>query len=129
LLTPGFFAETVSAGPLQAPWGIALAPADFGQFSNALLIGNVFDSRISAFDLSSGSFLGQLADDQGRPLSVTGGFGLWGLAFGTDPHANGKPNQLFFTAGPTFPPHTGEYTDGLFGVIIASGHGRLSSTQ
>jgi hypothetical protein len=97
--------------------------------SAMLLIGNVFDSLISEFDLSSGSLLGQLADDQDRPLSIAAGFVLWGLAFGTVPHANGKPNQLFFTAGPTFPPHTGKYTEGRFGVIIASGHGQLSSTQ
>jgi len=81
--------------------------------SAMLLIGNVFDSLISTFDLSSGSLLGQLADDQERLLSVAAGFVLWGLAFGTDPHANGKPNRFFFRAGPTFLPHTGKYTEGL----------------
>jgi uncharacterized protein (TIGR03118 family) len=123
LLTPGHFAADDVTGPLQAPWGIALAPHDFGVFSNALLLGNVADGRISAFDPNTGTFLGQLADDQGRPISASAGFGLWGLAFGTDAQVNGKPNQLFFTAGPSFPPHTGEYADGLFGVIIATGHG------
>jgi hypothetical protein len=41
--------------------------------------------------------------------------GLWALSFGTDKFANGKTNQLFFTAGPSFPPDTTEYADGLFG--------------
>jgi hypothetical protein len=54
----------------------------------------------------------------GKPIEIEG---LWALAFGTDKHANGKPNELFFTAGPFFPPNTNEYTDGLFGVITATG--------
>src|SRR5262249_20928679 len=49
-------------GPLQAPWGVALAPSDFGRFSNALLVGNFGDGRINAYNPRTGRFLGQLAD-------------------------------------------------------------------
>jgi uncharacterized protein (TIGR03118 family) len=111
-----------SKGPLQAPWGIAIAPADFGVFSNALLVGNVQadqgvgGGRINAFDPNTGAWLGQMQDVHGKPIEIGG---LWALAFGTDKHANGKANELFFTAGPTFSPHIGEYSDGLFGVITA----------
>jgi uncharacterized protein (TIGR03118 family) len=103
-----------SEGPLQAPWGFALSSPDFGVFSNALLIGNVQGGRINAFNPHSGTFLGELRNAQGSPIEIEG---LWSLAFGTDKHANGKPNELFFTAGPTFPPNTQEYSNGLFGVI------------
>lgn len=112
------FAENGPEGPLHAPWGFALAPADFGVFSNTLLVGNVQGGRINAFDPKTGAFLGQLQDVYRKPLEIEG---LWALAFGTDKHANGKPNQLFFTAGPFFPPKTMEYDDGLFGVITATG--------
>jgi len=109
-------AQNASEGPLQAPWGVVTAPADFGVFSNALLVGNVQGGRINAFDPNTGAFLGQMQDVHGKPIEIEG---LWALAFGTDEHANGKTNELFFTAGPTFPPHKAEYSDGLFGVISA----------
>ena len=110
-------------GPLQAPWGVALAPVDFGVFSNTLLVGNVQGEkegqggRINAFDPNTGGFLGQMRDTHGKVIEIGG---LWALAFGTDKHANGKTNELFFTAGPTFSPHIAEYSDGLFGVITAN---------
>jgi len=108
------FAENSPAGPLEAPWGIALAPADFDKFSNALLIGNVDDGRINAFDPATHAFLGQLATPAGKPIEIGG---LWGLAFGGGTAANGQTNQLFFSAGPN------GYADGLFGLIHATGEG------
>jgi uncharacterized protein (TIGR03118 family) len=108
------FTKNTPAGPLQAPWGIALAPADFNKFSNALLIGNVDDGRISAFDPATQAFLGQLADPAGKPIAIGG---LWGLEFGGGSPANGQTNQLFFSAGPN------GYFDGLFGLIHATGEG------
>lgn len=85
-----------AGGALNAPWGLALAPADFGTFANALLVGNFGDGRIHAYDATSGRSLGALGDASGRALAIDG---LWGLAFGNDfsnqPHAT-----LFFTAGP-----------------------------
>jgi uncharacterized protein (TIGR03118 family) len=114
------FAGNFSEGPLQAPWGFAMAPSHFGKFSHALLIGNLQGDqinkpgRIKAYDPNTGAFLGVLRNRSGRPIEIGG---LWALAFGTDKNANGATNELFFTAGPTFPPNTEFESDGLFGVI------------
>ncbi len=98
-------------GPLHSPWGLALAPDNFGPFSNAVLIGNnVDDGRINAFT-EAGAFLGTLTDPSGKPISINQ---LWGLEFGKGAGANGATNQLFFTAGPD------KYADGLFGVITTA---------
>jgi len=105
-----FLQRLASQGPLNSPWGVALAPSDFGLFSQAVLVGNFGDGRINAFDPSTGAFLGQLADAQGTPLTIEG---LWALAFGNDQLA-GKHNELFFTAG------IHEEADGLFGTITAA---------
>jgi uncharacterized protein (TIGR03118 family) len=103
------FASNGATGPLQSPWGIALAPHDFGKYSNALLVGNVADGHISAFDLTTGAFLGQLENTAGHPIAIPG---LWSLEFGAGNKANGPTDELFFTAGPD------GYTAGLFGKII-----------
>jgi len=96
-------------GPLHSPWGVALAPADFGPMSNALLItNNISRGRVNAFDPKSGAFLGPLRDVSGQPIEIDG---LWGIQFGKDASANGTHNQLFFTAGPN------NYANGIFGVI------------
>ena len=114
------FAGNLSTGHLQAPWGFAMAPSHFGTFSHALLIGNLQGDhvnepgRIKAYEPITGAFLGVLRNSSGRPIEIGG---LWALAFGTDRNANGAPNELFFTAGPTFPPNTQFEADGLFGVI------------
>lgn len=104
-----FVRRFAQSGRLNAPWGIALAPPDFGRFSGALLIGNFGDGHVLAFDPASGKFLGQLSDAKGKPLAIDG---LWGLAFG-----NGRPdapvNRLFFTAGPD------DEENGAFGSIQA----------
>lgn len=103
-------------GPLVNPWGIAQAPSDFGPFSNALLIGNVEDGRINAFDPITGEFLGQLLGLDGMAIEIPG---LWDLAFGGGGKNNGKKtNELFFTAGLTAADPTG---NGLFGSISAVG--------
>jgi len=98
-----------SRGRLNAPWGVALAPATFGKFSNNLLIGNFGDGTINAFDLTTGEFQGQLKGRDHRSLKLDG---LWGMAFG-----NGFNNQpldtLFFAAGPD------DETHGVYGSITA----------
>ena len=99
--------QLVLHGRLNSPWGLALAPADFGLFSNALLVGNFGNGRINAFDLNTGEFLGQLRDQANNPITIDD---LWGLAFGNDASA-GKHNELFFTAG------SNDEADGLFGKI------------
>ena len=86
----------VSNGALNAPWGLALAPADFGTFSNALLVGNAGDGKINAYDAQAGTFLGTLSDAGNAPLVSAG---LFGIAFGNDA-ANQPHNTLFFAAGP-----------------------------
>jgi uncharacterized protein (TIGR03118 family) len=92
---------------LNAPWGMAIAPAGFGRFSNRLLVGNFGDGTIQAFDLASGRRVGSLRTAHGKRLAIPV---LWGLAFG-----NGILNQptdaLFFAAGPNFG------TGGLYGRI------------
>jgi uncharacterized protein (TIGR03118 family) len=103
-----------SHGPLHSPWGIALAPADFGPMSNAILISNnISRGRINAFNPQTGQFLGPLRDASGKAIEVDN---IWALQFGHDAagNANGAHNQLFFTAGPN------NYANGLFGVITVS---------
>jgi uncharacterized protein (TIGR03118 family) len=98
-----------SNGTLNSPWGIVLAPANFGAFSNALLVGNFGDGRINAFNPSTGQFLGQLTATNGNPIAIQG---LWGLEFGNGGTA-GPLDTLFFTAGPGGEEH------GLFGSVTA----------
>ena len=96
-------------GPLHSPWGIALAPADFGPMSNAILISNnISRGRVNAFDPNSGGFLGPLRDANGNPIEIDN---VWALQFGQDGGPNGAHNQLFFTGGPN------GYANGIFGVI------------
>jgi uncharacterized protein (TIGR03118 family) len=98
-------------GTLHSPWGVALAPADFGPMSGALLItDNTPHGRINAFDPKSGAFLGPLRDTSGKAIEIDD---VWAIQFGQGGVAgsNGNPNQLFFTAG------NNNYGDGTFGVI------------
>lgn len=85
----------ISRGPLNAPWGMALAPAGFGRFGNRLLVGNFGDGMINAFDEKSGRFVGRLRVGRGKPEGIEG---LWGIAFG--PGVREQPTDtLFFAAG------------------------------
>ena len=103
----------ISNGPLNSPWGMALAPAGFGSFGNDLLIGDFGDGSINAFDLN-GNFLGALTDSHGNPIDIPG---LWALAFGNG--ANGtSTGALYFTAGIPGPGSVEDH--GLFGEIQAT---------
>ncbi len=120
-LSGDFIERFASQGLLNSPHGIAVAPANFGQFSNALLVGNFGDSKVNAFDLKTGQFLGQLTDADGKTLILNGGFkkekdtkGLWGLTFG-DGQNGAATNALFFAAG------IKDEIDGLFGNVTVSG--------
>ncbi|OEZ80693.1 hypothetical protein JAB8_53480 [Janthinobacterium sp. HH106] len=94
----------VSGGALNAPWGMALAPADFGTASNMLLIGNFGDGKINAYDPDTGTAAGVLLKTDGTPLAIDG---LWGIAFGNG--LNSQPvNTLFYAAGPDDETH-GQY--------------------
>jgi uncharacterized protein (TIGR03118 family) len=98
-----------AGGTLNSPWGLALAPGHFGTFSGDVLVGNFGDGRINAFDPSSGTFLGQLQDPHGKPITING---LWGIAFGNGGLA-GDTNLLFFASG------LNDEADGLFGALSA----------
>lgn len=96
--------QLVSGGALNAPWGMALAPSNFGSASNMLLVGNFGDGRINTYDPSTGAAGGPLLKADRTPLSVDG---LWGIAFGNG--LNSQPmNTLFFAAGPNEEAH-GQY--------------------
>jgi uncharacterized protein (TIGR03118 family) len=107
-----FIARVASQGPLNAPWGIAWAPDDFGQFSGDLLIGNFGNGRIHAYRLTSGGWVldGTLMNMNGNALQIDG---LWGMSFGNGGPA-GPTNSLYFAAGPNHEAH------GLFGSITAN---------
>jgi uncharacterized protein (TIGR03118 family) len=99
--------QLIAGGALNAPWGIAMAPADFGTFSNALLVGNFGDGAINAYDAAAGTPLGALTNINGSAAAAPG---LLGIAFGND--ANSQPhNTLFFAAGPN------GGADGIYGRI------------
>ena len=99
----------VSGGWLNSPWGLALAPQKFGKFSGDLLVGNFGNGHVSAYNISSGAFLGQMTRPTGQTLEIQG---LWGLAFGNGAAA-GPVNTLLFTAGP------GGESHGLFGTLTS----------
>jgi uncharacterized protein (TIGR03118 family) len=109
--TDGNFVRRVAAGGrLDAPWGLALAPAGFGPFGGDLLVGNAGDGRINVFDPATGADEGFLVDPSGNPVTIDG---LWGLAFGNGTTA-GDANALYFAAG------SGDETHGLFGKLTVA---------
>ncbi len=100
-------------GQLNAPWGLALAPASFGRFGGDLLVGNFGDGQINAYEeMANGHFeyRGILRTGDGNPVTIDG---LWALEFGHGAMSNGPTDTLFFTAGPN------QEKDGLFGSITA----------
>ena len=103
----------VSGGSLDSPWGMALAPSNFGSFSGDLLVGNFGDGTIDAYTLT-GSLVGELSGTSGNPLVIQG---LWGLAFGNGANA-GATNALYFTAGIPGPDSIEDH--GLFGDIVVA---------
>ena len=104
-----FVKRLVTRGQLNSPWGLALAPAGFGRFGGALLVGNFGDGTINAYDINNGARLGQLRGTNG-PIAIDG---LWGLRFGNGNAA--KTGELLFSAGPDGESH------GLLGKIVAVG--------
>ena len=108
-------ASVVNSGkknaPLNAPWGLALAPADFSVFGGYLLVGNFGNGRISAYTQSGTKWLykGQLRVASGAPIAIDG---LWAIAFGNGAAA-GPTNTLYFLSGPSGEKH------GLYGSITA----------
>jgi uncharacterized protein (TIGR03118 family) len=95
----------IARGKLNAPRGITLAPAGFGRFAGALLVGNFGDGKVNAYDAATGGFMGTLNGKDGKPLVIDG---LWALDAGPN-------SKVTFTAGPA-----GE-THGLLGLIAPAG--------
>ena len=104
-------------GALNAPWGIALAPADFGTLSNTLLVGNFGDGKINGYDPATGTFMGAITDSAGAAFAMPG---LWGIAFGNGA-ANQPRNTLFFAAG------TNDEANGAYGRIDLGGPPTLNA--
>jgi len=104
-----FVRRLVTRGALNSPWGLALAPAGFGQFSGDLLVGNFGNGHINVYNPATGAHLGQLRRHNGKPIVIDG---LWGLRFGNGNAA--KTNELIFSAGPDDESH------GLLGKIVVT---------
>jgi uncharacterized protein (TIGR03118 family) len=107
------FGQTVqriaSRGNLNAPWGLAIAPASFGKYAGSLLVGNFGDGKIGAYT-DSGEFLGFLRDRNNDVIAIDG---LWALLPGTA--ASGGTDAVWFSAGPD------DETHGLLGIIRPAG--------
>jgi uncharacterized protein (TIGR03118 family) len=108
----------ISRGPLNSPWGLAIAPQGFAGFSApsndpVLLVGNFGDGHVHAFDAIKGSELGQLTDPDGEPIQING---LWALKVGND-GKGGASNAVYFTAG------SFDETHGLFGSFTTAAPG------
>jgi uncharacterized protein (TIGR03118 family) len=114
--TPGLpdgTARLVSRGPLDSPWGMALAPSSFGSLSGDLLVGNFKSGFIDVFNPTTGAFLGNLKDPDGEPIHIDG---LWALKVGNG-GAGGAANTVYFTAGLFHETH------GLFGSLAPAAPG------
>jgi uncharacterized protein (TIGR03118 family) len=97
--------------PLNAAWGLALAPTGFGNFAGDLLVGNFGNGRVSAYAQNGSKWIykGQLRVGDGTPIAIDG---LWAIAFGNGA-ASGPTTTLYFLSGPGGEKH------GLFGSITA----------
>jgi uncharacterized protein (TIGR03118 family) len=101
-------------GHLDSPWGVGLAPSDFGEFATDILIGNFGDGKINAFNPANGHFLGTLSDAKGKPIINPG---LWSVTFSGpkgETAVNAEPDTLYITAGLVGPTHE---KAGLFAKI------------
>jgi uncharacterized protein (TIGR03118 family) len=106
-LNGNFLGRVVTGGALDSPWGLALAPAGFGDVAGDLLVGNFGDGMIHAYDPVTGTLLETLQDAGGNPIMIDG---LWALRFGNGA-SSGSVTNLYFTAGPN------HEADGLFGDL------------
>jgi uncharacterized protein (TIGR03118 family) len=100
-------ARVASHGPLDSPWGMAIAPKGFGRFAGDLLVGNFGDGEIHAYNLHTDRLVGVLRDGAGDPISIDG---LWSLIPGNH-GPGGHPDSIYFTAGLDGEQH------GLFGRL------------
>jgi uncharacterized protein (TIGR03118 family) len=106
-LSGKLIARVASNGPLDSPWGMAIAPVDFGKFAGDLLVGNFGDGTINAFNLKNDKFVGTLDGVDGKPITIGD---LWALTPGNGGSAGSK-GEIFFTSG------VQDESFGLFGAI------------
>ena len=104
-----FVRRFTTRGPLNAPWGLALAPESFGHHGGRLLVGNAGNGEINAYDPGTGLWVAKLRGVDHQPIRIDG---LWGLQFGNG-LSNQPTNTLFFAAGPDGGRH------GLYGRLDA----------
>jgi len=102
-----FLRRFASRGYLNAPWGVAMAPAGFGSARGTILVGNFGDGHINAFEARAGRQLGPLVDANNQPIEIEG---LWGIAFGSG-FASQPVDTLYFAAG------TDDEEHGTYGKI------------
>jgi uncharacterized protein (TIGR03118 family) len=105
-----FVKRLVTRGQLNSPWGLALAPAGFGNIGGDLLVGNFGNGHINVYDPNTGAYRGELRQANGQPIVIDG---LWALSFGNGNAA--KTSELLFSAGPDGESH------GLLGKIVTAG--------
>jgi uncharacterized protein (TIGR03118 family) len=105
----GKFVKRLAQGkPLNQPWGLAVAPSNFGTLSGALLVSNnTAAGTVNGFNLTTGKFVNTIKNSAGKPIAIDG---IWGIEFGGGTTNNGAKNALYFTAGPAD-------KDGYLGLI------------
>jgi uncharacterized protein (TIGR03118 family) len=94
-------------GQLDSPWGVALAPANFGELAGTIWIGNFGNGQINAYNASTGEFVDKVRNPHGQAIVIDG---LWALRVGNGV-MGGLTNKVYFTAGPN------DESDGLFGSL------------
>jgi uncharacterized protein (TIGR03118 family) len=107
-----FLSRFASAGALNAPWGISLAPSGFASLAGDIVIGNFGDGTINVFTPQGTALavsVGPLTNN-GAALVIPG---LWSLFFGNG-DADKPATTLFYTAG------LANQTDGVLGSITVS---------
>jgi len=109
--TNGNLRQRLATGSFDEPWGIAMAPASFGGFSNMLLVANTTSGMIAAFSPTTGAFQGFLEDSTGVSIVIPG---IWAISFGDGNKVNGPTTTLYYTAGGN------GYNTGVFGAITAN---------
>jgi uncharacterized protein (TIGR03118 family) len=109
--TSGKLNRRLATGSFDEPWGVAVAPANFGAFSNMLLVANTTSGKIAAYNPTTGVFQGFLEDSSGAAIVIPG---IWAISFGDGNKLSGPTNTLYYNAGGSF------YVTGVFGAITAN---------
>lgn len=109
--TNGNLKQRLATGSFDEPWGIAMAPATFGAFSNMLLVANTTSGMIAAYSSTTGTFQGFLEDSTGAAIVIPG---IWAISFGDGGKVNGPTTTLYYSAGGNI------YNTGVFGAITAN---------